>query len=105
MARHDLRLPDDEIGRLTLAQYEALVARKRVQDNKDRLNAGIVAAAVINAFRAEGQKPISPLEFVPDWKDLAANSAPDLTTMSPEEQKNYLMSMFMGAGKGNMKNG
>lgn len=75
--------------------------RKRTADNMTRLNAGIVAAAIINSFRAENAEPVSPLAFVPDWDKKTGPT--DLTTLSPEEQKNYLMSMFMGAGKRNMK--
>lgn len=94
-------LPDDEIGQLTIAQYDSLAARRRVADNKARLNAGIVAAACMNPWRAEGAPPISPLDFVPDWKQEKKEI--DLRTMTPEEQKNYLMNMFMGGGKRSMR--
>jgi hypothetical protein len=103
MARFDLRLPDAEIGYLTLAQFDELLKRKKLEDNLLRLNAGIVAAAVINSFRAKDTEPISPLQFVPDWKDKVKNGPPDLRDMTPEEQKNYMMAMFMGGGKRNMK--
>lgn len=98
-----MRLPDKDIGRLTLEQFDSLLKRKRMEENLTRLNAGIVAAAVLNAFRAEGSEYVNPLSFVPDWKDQIKNGPPDLRELTPEEQKNYLMNMFMGAGKRSMK--
>lgn len=98
-----MRLSDRDIGRLTLEQFDALLKRRRMDENITRLNAGIVAAAVLNAFRAEGTDYINPLSFVPDWKDKVKNGPQDLRDLTPEEQKNYMMAMFMGGGKRSMK--
>lgn len=91
MARYDLGLPEDDIGTLTLREFDALLQRARARDNRERLNAGIVAACVLNSAMGDpNRKPAHPLDWVPDWKP----KTPDLTQMSPEEQKWYLMNMF-----------
>jgi hypothetical protein len=83
-----------------LLEFDALLKRKKAADNKERFNAAIVAAAVCNTapFGDPNRKPVSPLDFVPDWKDANAETAAgketDLTKMSPEEQKNYILAVF-----------
>ena len=85
-------LPEEEIGQLTLLEFDTLLKRKKAADNRVRLNAGIVAAAVLNtaAFGDPNRKPAHPTDFVPDWK----KKEKDLTQMSPEEQKFYIMNQF-----------
>lgn len=79
-----------------MKEFDALCKRKRENDNKDRLNAGIVAAAIYNSapFGDEGREPVSPLDFVPEWKKRNNSVAPDLTEMTPEQQKNYFFNIF-----------
>jgi len=93
LARYDLRLPEDEIGQLTMREFDALMKRKRDAMNHARLNVGIVAATILNSapFADPNRKPCDPRDFVPDWRAPEA----DLTCMTPEEQKMYLMNMFM----------
>ena len=97
MARYDLGLTDDEVGGLTVLQYEALLSRKQENDNRLRLNAGFVAAAIYNAapFGDGERKAVSPLDFVPEWQGRAqAEKVIDLREMTPEEQRDYLFSIF-----------
>lgn len=83
-------------------EYDHLVKRKRANDNRERLNAGIIAAAIINMARdPDKSEPVSGLDFVPDWKHMAeAQRAGDLTKMTPEQQQAHMLSMF---GKRNVK--
>jgi hypothetical protein len=99
IAKIDLALPEDEIGELTIREYEALLARKREQYNREQYYAGLVAASVYNAapFGDSDRKAMSPLDFVPEWKQKADSNNNDLRYMTPEEQKTYLLNMF---GKG-----
>jgi hypothetical protein len=92
MARYDFRLPDSEIGRLNLKEFDALLKRKKAADNMARLNAGVVAAAIYNTapYGDPKRKVVSPLDFVPDWKPKER----DLTELSPEEQKAFWMNTF-----------
>lgn len=94
MARFDLGLTDDEIGRLNLKEYDALCKRAKTADNKARLNAGLIAAAVQNSAMGDpDRKAINPLEYVPDWKYLIDKDG-DLTKMTPEQQRDYLLNTF-----------
>lgn len=94
VARFDLGLPDKEIGKLNLMEYDALVERKRASDNRERFNAGIIAAAIINSVGGVDGKAVSPVEFVPDYKQIAKAQEIDLTTMTPIEQRDYLLNTF-----------
>jgi hypothetical protein len=93
VARYDLGLPEDEVGRLTLAEYDALIKRKEAEDNRAQLNAGIVAAAVYNTMAGgiDG-KAVMPHDFVPALKQ--AESVWDMRELTPEEQKAYIFRMF-----------
>jgi hypothetical protein len=92
MARYDLRLSDREIGRLSLKEFDALIKRHKAAQNYARLNAGIVAAAIYNSapFGEANRRAISPLDFVPDWK----NDEDDLRAMSPDSQKKFFHNLF-----------
>jgi hypothetical protein len=93
--RYDLQLSDREIGKLNLKEYDALLKRLHFRDNLSRLNAGIIASAVYNAAPGDGKrKALSPLEFVPDWKDKIESQERDMTKMTPEEQRDHLFSIF-----------
>jgi len=85
-----LRVPEHEVGRLTLAEYDALLQRKRAQDERVQLNAGVIAAAVINSQGGFNGKPAKPSDFVPSLQDQVR----DLTELSAEEQKAYIFAMF-----------
>lgn len=75
-----------------MREFDALLKRVRVQQNHARLNAGIVAAMVHNCtpWGDENREAKSPLDFVPDWKPKPV----DLTTLTPEQQRNYLLGIF-----------
>ena len=91
-------LADADIGGLNLLEYDALIQRKKAADNRERMNAGIVAAAILNsaAFGDPDRKPVSPLDFVPDYQNIERGRADemDLTTLTPLQQKAYLENMF-----------
>ena len=55
---------------MTLAQFDALLDRKREQDKLAFLQTGMVAAAIYNAnpFRGQGAKAVDPLDFVPGYQ-------------------------------------
>lgn len=86
------------MGRLNLLEYDALIQRRQSADNRLRLNAGIIAAAVFNCapFGDPDRKPVSPFDFVPDWKEIAdaERDTEDLSQMTPMQQRDYLMNMF-----------
>lgn len=75
--------------------FHALVQRRKESDNKERLNAGIIATAVYNTapFGDPDREPVNPLQFVPDWSPEGERS-PDLTTLTPEQQKMYFFNIF-----------
>jgi len=92
MARFDLRLSEVEVGELTLAEFDALVQRKRAEDNRVRLNAGVVAATIQNCTPGDpNREPASPLDFVPDW---AKDHKLDLRRLTPEQQRDHIQAMF-----------
>lgn len=93
ICRVDLGLLEEEIGALTLREFDVLLKRQRVRQNHERLNAGIVAAMIWNCapFASEGREPKSPLDFVPDWKPKEL----DMRELTPYQQKIYLMNTFM----------
>lgn len=92
MARVDLGVPEEEIGHLTLREYEALVTRRKQIDNRLRFNAGLIAAAVQNCapFGDPNRTPANALDFVPDWQVKPRT----LDDMTPMQQKEYLLNMF-----------
>lgn len=82
---------------MNLLEYDALMKRKQALDSRERLNAGIIAAAILNSapFGDPDRAPVSPFDFVPELKKFAdAHRAGDLSQMTPEQQKLYMMNMF-----------
>lgn len=74
IARYDLGITSyDEFGRLTLAQFEALLDRKMEEHRRSMLCAGVVASTVANSapFGDPKRKAISPMDFVPEYKRRA----------------------------------
>lgn len=82
--------------------FDALLRRKMADDDRQRLNAGFIYAAVCNsAWGDPARDPAQPTDIVPSM--AKKKGPPDLRTMTPEEQKAYLDNMFMGAGKRSMR--
>jgi hypothetical protein len=98
IARYDFGLQEEEVGKLNLREYDALSKRKQAERNDARLNAGIIAAAILNsaAFGDPDRKPVTALDFVPDLKAKVEGSAPrvDMRNWSPEDQRQHFMSIF-----------
>ena len=65
MGRFDLGLSEEELWNLTLPEFNALVERKREQDERADLRAGIVAAVIANVFRGKGTRAYQPYDFMP----------------------------------------
>lgn len=75
-----------------MKEFDALIQRKQANDNRERLNVGIVAAALYNtALGTEDRTPVSPFDFVPEWKQVVEAEEYDLTKMTPEQQKIHIM--------------
>lgn len=71
--------------------------RKEMDDDRQRLDAGIIAAAIINNIAGGvNGKAVSALDFVPRLKAAAGlvEDPYDLTRMSPDEQQRYFMALF-----------
>jgi hypothetical protein len=74
-----------------MLEFDALLKRARIRQNYALLNAGTVAAMIWNCAPGDpDREPKSPLDFVPDWKPKPV----DLTELTPEQQRNYLISLF-----------
>lgn len=91
----DCGLDVDMVGRCNPKEIDALLKRKKQADNRVQFNFGIVAASVYNAapFGDSKREAVSPLEFVPDWNKKKKKET-DMTKMTPEQQKDYLFSVF-----------
>lgn len=84
---------------MTSAEFELLLERKRQADRQAYLQAGIVAAAVINYSLARGEdhKAMSPWDFVPGGNPNEEGERVDLTKMTPEAQAAYVKGIFAKA--------
>ncbi len=92
-----MRIAEDEIGQLNLLEYDALMKRKEMDDDRQRLDAGIVAAAIVNNLGGGvNGKAVSALDYVPRLKAAVgeADDPYDLTKMSPDQQQRYFMALF-----------
>jgi hypothetical protein len=98
-----LGLSDDEIGQLNFLEYDALLKRKHMADDRLRLNAGYIYAAIYNTALTgdPNREAKQPEDIVPSM--AKPTGPPDLRTMKPEEQKNYMFNVFMGSGKRSMR--
>lgn len=96
IGRIDLRLSDADFGKLTPRLFDALLARKEAQDTRENIRAGVVAAAVVNFSMVHPDKPVSPMDFVPQGRHSkkAAAEEVDMRTWSAEEQTKYIKSLF-----------
>jgi hypothetical protein len=96
-----LGLAEEEIGQLNLLEYDALLTRKHLDEDRARLNAGFIYAAIHNT--AYGGDPnrdaVQATDIVPGMR---VEKHPDLRGMSGELVKQHLFSVFMGAGKKSM---
>ena len=95
-------MPEEEIGQLTFLEYYALLKRKHMEDDKLRLNAGFIYAAIHNTAQGDpDREAVQPTDIVPSMKE--EERLPDLTQMTPEQQKAHIFNVFMGAGKRSMR--
>ncbi len=74
MARFDLALGPEEFGKLTIAQFEALLGRKQEAHKHDFLIAGVISSTIINSnpWRGKEVKPAKATDFVPDYGKTGA---------------------------------
>jgi hypothetical protein len=97
-----LGLPEEEIGHLNFKEYDVLLKRKQMADDRQRLNAGFIWAAIHNtAYGDPDREAKQPTDIVPSMNK--EEPLPDLTKMTPEQQKYYIFRTFQGAGKRNMR--
>jgi len=91
-----LGLPEEDVGRLNLLEYDALIERKKADDDRLRLNAGFIYAAVMNTAQWSDPHRVAtqPTDIVPSMRKEF-----DLRELSPEQQRDYLMSQFYGKDK------
>jgi hypothetical protein len=71
--------------------FHALLKRKQQADREKFLRAGIIASAVINFSMGAPDNPVTPQDFMPRDPNEAEF---DLRTLSPEEQKAYVIDQF-----------
>ena len=87
-------MSDNEFGSLNYKEYESLLDRKRKNDQREQLMAGIVAASIYNAAPSDGKREaMSPLEFVPELKKMVEDSK-DMRKMTPEQQRDHMLGVF-----------
>lgn len=90
-----MRLTDKQFGKLTLRSFTALVERKKQEDRISFIKLGTIVSNIVNFSMARPEKPVSALEFVPDWlKEGLEKEEFDLSTLSPEEQAIYVKQQF-----------
>lgn len=100
IARFDLGLSEEEVGELNFLEYDALLKRKHLQDDKARLNVGYIYAAIHNTAPGDpNREAVQPTDIVPS---MYVNRHPDISKMSSEQQKAHIFNVFMGAGKRSM---
>jgi len=91
-----LGLPEEEIGRLNFLEYDALLKRKHMADDKLRLNAGFVYAAIHNTAMGDPNRDaVQPTDIVPSMRE---DKHPDMTRMTAEQQKAHIFAV-LGGGK------
>jgi hypothetical protein len=92
-----LGLPEEEIGLLNFLEFDALLKRKRMADDKARLNAGYIYAAIYNTAQGDpNRRAVQPADIVPS---MAEDQNPDMSKMTAQQQKYHLFNVFMGRGK------
>ena len=71
-------------------------------DDALRLNAGYIYSAIHNTapMGDPNRDAVQPTDIVPSMRE---DKNPDLTKMTPEEQRNHVFRVFMGAGKRSMR--
>lgn len=58
-------MPEDEVGQLTFLEYDALLRRKHLADDKLRLNAGYIYAAIYNTAMGDPDRTaVQPSDIV-----------------------------------------
>ena len=94
-------MPEEEIGQLNFLEFDVLLTRKHLADDKLRLNAGFIYSAIYNTADGDpNREAVQPTDIVPSMRE---DKTPDLTKMTGEEQRNFIFHVFMGAGKRSMR--
>lgn len=76
--------------------FDALLARKEAQDQRENIQSGVIAAAVVNFSMVHPEKPVSPMDFVPQSTrgKKAQVQEVDMRTWSAQEQADYIRNLF-----------
>lgn len=73
-------MPEEEIGQLNFLEYDALLRRKHLADDKLRLNAGYIYAAIHNTAPGDpDRKAVQPSDIVASMNQVDAGPLPDFT--------------------------
>ena len=65
IGRFDLHLSEDEYNKLTLTQFNALMDRFQVQQERQDYRAGLICAVLANIYRDPGKsKPFTTQDFM-----------------------------------------
>jgi hypothetical protein len=68
-----------------------LLKRKEAEIRRGYLQVGILASTVANFSLCHPDKPLAPIDFVPGE---SSKEKTDLTQLTPQQQRDYLMGMF-----------
>jgi hypothetical protein len=91
-------LPEEEIGCLNFLEFDALRKRRNLNDDKLRLNAGFIYAAIHNTAPGDPNRDaVQPTDIVPSMR----RDAKDVSQMTAAEAKAHIFRVFQGAGKRN----
>jgi len=94
IARYDFGLPEDEIGRLNFLEFDALMRRKGMADDRLRLNAGFIYAAINNTAQGDpNRKAVQPADIVPSMHPEETPTY-NLREMAPELQSKHVHNVF-----------
>lgn len=77
---------------MNLLEYDALLKRKMAADDKLRLNAGFIYAAIQNtAWGDPNRRPAQPTDIVPS---MCHTEEFDLRKLDPDAQAEYITKVF-----------
>lgn len=89
-----MRLSEEDVGQLNIVEYAELIKRKQVEDDKLRLNAGFVYAAILNsAWGDPNRRPAQPTDIV---ASMHKPEEFDLRLLDPDAQVEYMTKVFAG---------
>jgi hypothetical protein len=89
---YDLHLPASQFWRLSPKEFDALCARRNIDEKRQLYNAALIASMVYNVKRGKGKKALQPKDFMPP--EQVKHSKMSATEM--KAQAAQIASMFKG---------